>query len=81
MRREELYLADLIDNARAIRGYLVGVTRERWDAEAILRNAVLYQMLLLGETASSLPDELRDRYRGRTLHIAELRHPADRPCG
>jgi uncharacterized protein with HEPN domain len=62
MRREELYLADLIDNARAVRGYLDGVTRERWDAEDILRDAVLYRMLLLGEIASALPDELRDRY-------------------
>jgi hypothetical protein len=29
MRREELYLADLIDNVRAVRGYLDGVTRDR----------------------------------------------------
>ena len=62
MRREELYLADLIDNARAVRGYLDGATRERWDAENILRDAVLYRMLPLGEIASALPDELRDRY-------------------
>ena len=46
MRREELYLADLIDNARAVRAYLDGVTRERWDSEDILRDAVLYRMLL-----------------------------------
>lgn len=38
------------------------MTRERWDAEDILRDAVLYRMLLLGEIASVLPDELRDRY-------------------
>jgi uncharacterized protein with HEPN domain len=62
MRREELYLADLVDNARAVRGYLDGVTRERWDAEDILRDAVLYRMLLPGEIAGVLPDELRDRY-------------------
>ena len=62
MRREELYLADLVDNARAVRGYLDGVTRERWDADGMLRDAVLYRMLLLGEIASALPDELRDRY-------------------
>jgi hypothetical protein len=29
MRREELYLADLVDKARAVRGYLDGVARER----------------------------------------------------
>jgi hypothetical protein len=52
----------LIENARAVRGYLAGVTRKRWDAEDILRDAVLYRMLLLGEIASALPDELRDRY-------------------
>jgi uncharacterized protein with HEPN domain len=61
MRREELYLADLIDNARAVRAYLDGVTRERWDAEDILRDAVLYRMLL-GEIASALPGELRDNH-------------------
>ena len=62
MRREELYLADLIDNARAVRRYIDGVTRERWDTDDILRDAVLYRVLLLGEIASALPEELRDRY-------------------
>jgi uncharacterized protein with HEPN domain len=62
MRREELYVADLVDNARAVLAYLDGVTRERWDADQVLRDAVLYRMLLLGEIASALPDELRDRY-------------------
>jgi hypothetical protein len=37
MRREELYLADLIDNTRAVRRYLKGVTRERWDTDDMLR--------------------------------------------
>ena len=40
----------------------VSVTRERWDAEDIVRDAVLYRMLLLGEIASALPDELRDSH-------------------
>jgi uncharacterized protein with HEPN domain len=62
MRREELYLADLLDNARAVRGYLDGVTRERWDTDGMLRDAVLYRMMPLGEIASALPDDLRDRH-------------------
>lgn len=61
MRREELYVADLVDNARAVQEYLDGVTRERWDTDRVLRDAVLYRMLLLGEIASALPDDLRDR--------------------
>jgi uncharacterized protein with HEPN domain len=62
MRREELYVADLVDHTRAVREYLDGVTRERWDADRVLRDAVLYRMLLLGEIASALSDEFRDRY-------------------
>jgi uncharacterized protein with HEPN domain len=38
------------------------VTRERWDADRVLRDAVLYRMLLLGEIASARPDDFRDRY-------------------
>jgi uncharacterized protein with HEPN domain len=62
MRREELYVADLVDNARAVRDYLDGVTRERWDSDRVLRDAVLYRMLLLGEIASAFPDDFRDKY-------------------
>lgn len=38
------------------------MSRERWDEDRVLRDAVLYRMLRLGEIASSLPDELRNRY-------------------
>jgi len=37
MRRDEFFVADLVDNARAVRAYLGNVTRERWDAMAIMR--------------------------------------------
>ncbi len=62
MRRDELYVADLVDNTRAVREYLDGISREQWDQDRVRRDAVLYRLLLLGETASALPDILRDRY-------------------
>ena len=62
MRRDELYIADLADNARAIREYLDGISREQWDQDRVRRDAVVYRLLLLGEAASALPDVLRDRY-------------------
>ncbi len=62
MRREELYVADLADNTRAIQDYVDGVSREQWDQDRLRRDAVLYRLLLLGEIASALPEVLRKRY-------------------
>jgi uncharacterized protein with HEPN domain len=62
MRHDELYVADLVDSTRAVRAYLDGISRGRWDEDRVLRDAVLYRLLLLGEIASALPDALRDRY-------------------
>jgi uncharacterized protein with HEPN domain len=74
MRRDELYVADLVDNTRAIREYLDGIiSREQWDQDRVRRDAVVYRLLLLGETASALPDILRERYPDvawRTLEMS-----------
>jgi uncharacterized protein with HEPN domain len=67
MRREDLYVADLVDNTQAVRDYLDGVSREQWDHDRVRRDAVLYRLLLLGETASALPDALRGPVPGRGL--------------
>lgn len=62
MRRDDLYVADLADTTRAIREYLDSISRAQWDEDRVLRDAVLYRLLLLGEIASALPELLRDRY-------------------
>src|SRR5271154_2174401 len=62
MRRDGLYVADLADTTRAIREYLDSISRAQWDEDRVLRDAVLYRLLLLGEIASALPESLRDRY-------------------
>jgi uncharacterized protein with HEPN domain len=62
MRHDELYVADLVDSTRAVREYLDGVSRKQWDDDRVLRDAVPYRLLLLGEIASALPDAMRDRY-------------------
>jgi uncharacterized protein with HEPN domain len=62
MQRDALYIADLVESSRTVRSYLDGITREHWDEDQVLRDAVLCRMLLLGEIASALPDLLRERY-------------------
>ena len=61
-QRDELYVADMVEAAQEVAGWLDGVTRERWDSDSILRNAVLYKLLILGEIARSLSEELREKY-------------------
>jgi len=51
MRRDDLYVADLADTTRAIREYLDSISRAQWDDDRVLRDAVLYRLLLLGEIA------------------------------
>jgi uncharacterized protein with HEPN domain len=62
MQRDALYVADLVESSRTVRGYLHDISREQWDEDQVLRDVVLYRMLLLGEIASALPDSPRDRY-------------------
>jgi uncharacterized protein with HEPN domain len=38
------------------------VSAEQWDQDRLLRDAVLYRLLLLGEIAGALPEDLRKRY-------------------
>lgn len=61
-RREALYVADLMESVRAVRAFLTGATRDRWDHDDMLQAAVLHKMMLIGEAARALPDEFRDRY-------------------
>jgi len=80
MRRDDLYVADLADTTRAIREYLDSISRAQWDEDRVLRDAVLYRLLLLGEIASALPESLRDRYPDVAWrHIRAFRNPCGTP--
>jgi uncharacterized protein with HEPN domain len=70
MRHDELYVADLVDGTRAIREYLDGVSREHWDEDRVLRDAVLYRLLLLGENRERAPGcPARPRHPVASRHV------------
>jgi uncharacterized protein with HEPN domain len=62
MRREELYLADIIEAADAIQQFLTGVQRDTFLQDDLLRSAVLHKLTVIGEAAARLPSEFRDRH-------------------
>jgi len=62
MRREDLYLADILIAAAAVSNYIEGVSRARFDAERMIRSAVIHELQIIGEAVSKISPELKLRY-------------------
>ncbi len=62
MRREELYLTDIIEAVEAIQKFLSGVERINFLNDDLLRSAVLQKLSIIGEAAARFPLEFRKRH-------------------
>jgi len=62
MRREELYLTDIIEAADAIQRFLVDVGQNTFFRNELLQSAVLQKLMIIGEAASRLSKEFRDKH-------------------
>lgn len=54
MSRDNAYLRDILDSARAIRRYLGGVTRAQFEANPEKQDAVIRRFEIMGEAARRL---------------------------
>ncbi len=55
MRREKLYLTDMVQAASAIARFLRGVEREAFVQDELRQSAVLQKLIVIGEAAARLP--------------------------
>ena len=62
MRREELYLTDLVEAADAIEEFLAGSEQPAFERNDLLRSAVLQKLTVIGEAVARLPIEFRERH-------------------
>ncbi len=62
MRREELYLSDIVEAADAIREFLAGIDRAAFFDSNLIQSAVLQKLIVIGEAAAKLPKEFRERH-------------------
>ncbi len=62
MRREKLYLADMIEAADAIGCFLTEIEAERFLQDDLVRSAVLQKISIIGEAAARLPKEFQARH-------------------
>lgn len=62
MRRDELYLRDIVEAADAIAGFLANVREDHFVDNDLLRSAVLQKLIMIGEAAARLSEELKDSH-------------------
>ena len=62
MRREELYLTDIIEAADAIQRFVRNVDQNTFLKDELLQSAVLQKLMIIGEAASRLSKEFRDKH-------------------
>ena len=54
MSKDNAYLRDILDSARAIRNYLAGVSRQQFEANSEKQDAVIRRYAVMGEAARHL---------------------------
>lgn len=59
MRREDLYLCDILEAADAITRFVAGVSAERFCRDDLIRSATLQKLLIIGESAARLSDAFK----------------------
>lgn len=64
MRRERLYLVDIVKAADTVAEFLAGASRESFLASDLVRSAVMYQLVIIGEAAAHVGPETRAAHRG-----------------
>jgi uncharacterized protein with HEPN domain len=61
-RPDQVWLEDILAAAIEIRSYVEGVAFDAFVADSMRRNATVQQFTVIGEAASHLTDDLRQRY-------------------
>ncbi len=62
MRREELYLTDILEATDAIQRFIHGIEREDFFGDELHQSAVLQKLIVIGEAAARLPEEFIKRH-------------------
>lgn len=57
-----LYCDDILDAIEAIRGYIQGVDFEAFAVDPMRSDAVLYQLVIIGEAVRQIPEAVRERH-------------------
>lgn len=57
-----LYCDDILDAIEAIRGYMRGINFEEFAGDPMRCDAVLYQLVIIGEAVRQIPVQVREKH-------------------
>jgi uncharacterized protein with HEPN domain len=57
-----LYLEDILEAIRKVEFYVKGITLEELAGDSMRRDAVLYNLLIIGEAVKAIPDSMKAQY-------------------
>ena len=63
MRREDLYLSDILEAASAIEKFLSGINKDTFTNSDLTRSAVLQKLTIIGEAASRLSKSFKEQHK------------------
>jgi uncharacterized protein with HEPN domain len=63
MRREELYLRDIVEAANHIAGFIAALEFSSFQESELIRSAVVQKLAIIGEAAARVSEELQARYQ------------------
>jgi uncharacterized protein with HEPN domain len=61
MRREKLYLSNILEAADAIDKFLAGLDKDAFINSDLIRSAVLQKLTIIGEATARLPKAFKER--------------------
>lgn len=62
MRTEQLFLVDIVESCDAIQQFLASCDRERFLHDEMLKSAVVYRLIIIGEASTHLSQETKSKY-------------------
>ncbi len=62
MSRDDAYLYDMLESAQAVLDYLAGKTWDEFSKDALLQDAVVRRLEIIGEAAGRVSGETQKKY-------------------
>lgn len=62
MWRDDAYMLDMLLAARKVEDFTIGISWEKFKANDLLQNAVMYQIQIIGEAARRISQQHRDAH-------------------